>query len=121
MNCTGLIYNSSVDLISFCYKGCDYKVNECFCYCLDDKILYNINYTNYTNIIMTCLFVTFIIFGSVSVMTSCAQKRKTLIQNSLLETQETPNSTIVNIYEVHDNIQKELPKYEDLKDIPLDK
>ncbi len=54
-------------------------------------------------------------------MTSCAQKRETLIQNSLLETQETPNSTIVNIYEVHDNIQKELPKYEDLKDIPLDK
>lgn len=116
MNCTQLVYNSSADLISFCYKGCDYKVNDCFCYCLDDKILYNIDSNNYVNVVMTCLFVAFIIFGGVSVMGTCQQKNRQLTysQSNQNQREVTNDSTLqhstINVYEIYN----QLPKYEDI-------
>ena len=116
MNCTQLVYNSSADLISFCYKGCDYKVNDCFCYCLDDKILYNIDSNNYVNVVMTCLFVAFIIFGGISVMGTCQQKQRQLTYSQTSENtqQVTNDSTMqhstINVYEIYN----QLPKYEEV-------
>ena len=117
MNCTQLVYNSSADLIAFCYKGCDYKVNDCFCYCLDDKIFYNIDSNNYINVVMTCLFVAFIIFGGISVMGTCQQKQRQLTHisnNNENRTQPENDSSLqhstINVYEIYN----QLPKYDDV-------
>ena len=114
MNCTQLVYNSSADLISFCYKGCDYKVNDCFCYCLDDKILYNISYNSYNNLLMTCLFVCFILCGSITAFCSFKYKHPELQQPTQISSQLTSsdenNHATINVYEIYN----QLPKYEEV-------